>query len=764
MLAPHVPRDALPTCVWERLERLCAVVYAPKQRKGMVWHAEWRRGVVCSMHPPPAGNGGDSMATTGDAAVAAGVVAVGTMKPTSTEAENAILLQPDCDGEGDGTRLVEPLPPPGESSLPMDALLGATGGASRNLLKEVKEGAASGGRMAAAGRVGGDAGADATRLGELLESGGTRMHGLRRKLETGRRVRILAIGASNTAMFAPACADDGCECATHEPLDEVAKRLSGLASRHGALGRGQPDWLVRLVLTLHKRYPSSPKLAVAQAYGGLDPKTVASCLADFLEGSRSFVAHDPLCATDAPEAAPPSCSDAVPDLLVLDFAIFAGKRPTLSYLVSLEKLLRFLHPKDTAVVFLNMANWCRGGEGVVAWEVMGHAKCQRMLFDPERSVSNLGRAPVPDEWHGKLAQLAGHYGHASVSTFHALMPLVVTGQLNASDFTQDGMHPIYWPRGTDLGHVYVSYIADALAFAIDPSAVSLHTRLWTGRRRQAPLSNLLSRRRHSASLWAQIASEQRRLVTGRASGKTAGDGEAVGRTGVGALPPPLSSEVDELRGVRCYGWAGRSVAHKGGNRGAWPKAVVSGVAWTGDGLNGSGWALTNVEVMYNGQRWVPLAKRSKKPGLTSVTPGDAFEVAVDTSLREEAQAAASAAKSSSGSVSEPSARHGEAASTALVPVLQVTYLESYEQVGVLRVTCVRACSCQPLRVDTLEPKRRFATLSTALSGPVTRSPRCVLRVMNESPQPAGNASRTKVKVVSLAVLSKQASAPARAGR
>ena len=113
MLAPHVSRDALPTCVWERLERLCAVVYAPKQRKGMVWHAEWRRGVVCSMHPPPAGNG-DSMATTGDAAVAAGVVAVGTMKPTSTEAENAILLQPDCDGEGDGTRLVEPLPPPGE--------------------------------------------------------------------------------------------------------------------------------------------------------------------------------------------------------------------------------------------------------------------------------------------------------------------------------------------------------------------------------------------------------------------------------------------------------------------------------------------------------------------------------------------------------------------------------------------------------------------------------------------------------------------------
>lgn len=39
----------------------------------------------------------------------------------------------------------------------------------------------------------------------------------------------------------------------------------------------------------------------------------------------------------------------MPDLLILDFAIFAGKRPTLAYLVSLEKLLRFLHQKDTAV-------------------------------------------------------------------------------------------------------------------------------------------------------------------------------------------------------------------------------------------------------------------------------------------------------------------------------------------------------------------------------------------------------------------------------
>lgn len=162
------------------------------------------------------------------------------------------------------------------------------------------------------------------------------------------------------------------------------------------------------------------------------------------------------------------------------------------------------------------------------------------------------------------------------------------------------------------------------------------------------------------------------------------------------------------------------------------------------------------QVTFNGQRWEPLAKRSKKPGLTSVTPGDAFEVAVDTSLREEEEPAGSATAADRVIEAASPLAPAKKAATRFEPVLQVTFLESYEQVGILRITCVRACSCKPLRVDTLKPQRRFATLSTALSGPVTRSSRCVLRVVNDSPQPIGNASRTKVKVVSLAVLSKQA--------
>lgn len=77
---------------------------------------------------------------------------------------------------------------------------------------------------------------------------------------------------------------------------------------------------------------------------------------------------------------------------------------------------------------------------------MGHAKCQRVLLDPERAPRNLALAPFPDPWHMQLERLATHYGHAAVSMLHMLLPLVVRGALRASDFTQDGIHPIYWPR------------------------------------------------------------------------------------------------------------------------------------------------------------------------------------------------------------------------------------------------------------------------------------------------------------------------------
>ena len=413
LLAPHVPPGALPPCVWSRLAQLCATLFQPRMRKVRQLHprptivAEWEGGLICyALVESPSAR-----------------IEIGRMKPTSTEVENAIMLSAHCAADSsNGTRLDLPMPMPGDASLPVEALLSGV--------------AASGAARDARGR----------------------MALLRAKLRSGRRVRILAIGASNTAMFAPGCADHGCEVNAHESDDAVRERLAAQAAARGALGRQQSDWLVRLLLVLHRKYPAAPLLGVAQAYGGLDPKSVAGCLSDFLEGSRPFVAlesTDPLgrCpetraepggCCDRPPHDPPhpgarGCTDAVPDLLVIDFAIFAGKTPDRTYLLSLEKVLRHLWPTDAAVILLNMGNWCRGAAGRVSWDVMGHAKCQRLLFDEEASVRHLGRAPMPDTWHDDLAHLASHYGYAAVSTFHALQPLVVARALRVSDFTQDGM-------------------------------------------------------------------------------------------------------------------------------------------------------------------------------------------------------------------------------------------------------------------------------------------------------------------------------------
>ena len=118
-----------------------------------------------------------------------------------------------------------------------------------------------------------------------------------------------------------------------------------------------------------------------------------------------------------------------------------------------------------------------------------------------------------------------------------------------------------------------------------------------------------------------------------------------------------------------------------------------------------------------------LAKRSKKPGLTSVTRGDDFLIEVDTSLSERgvAHAATSAAAGDAADGKASAAAAAGGGEAGAVPVLQLTYLESYEQVGVVTVACHQGCACRNLTVDTLVPSRRFATLSTALSPPVSKA-------------------------------------------
>lgn len=160
------------------------------------------------------------------------------------------------------------------------------------------------------------------------------------------------------------------------------------------------------------------------------------------------------------------------------------------------------------------------------------------------------------------------------------------------------------------------------------------------------------------------------------------------------------------------------------------------------------------------------AKRAK-PGLTSTSPGDSVRLRIDTSLGL-------------------GDAHGGGGAPREQPSVQLTYLRSYEQAGVLSVECTAGCSCAAQRIQTLDVGA-LATLHTAAfpvreisqSGSacrrmgmrsatphacpcptpaqVSEGPNCTLTLRNVSPRKcptalvAASGPCTKLKVVALAV-------------
>jgi hypothetical protein len=137
--------------------------------------------------------------------------------------------------------------------------------------------------------------------------------------------------------------------------------------------------------------------------------------------------------------------------------------------------------------------------------------------------------------------------------------------------------------------------------------------------------------------------------------------------------------------------------------------------------NGShGWELTRDELGYDraSRTWRPIPAASRgasKPGLTSVRRGDTVHLLIDTTFKASGEGASEA---------------GEGQRRR--PVLQLTYLQSYEQTGILSIACASGCTCTPQRLDTLMPSR-LATLNTTVWH-VSPSRVCLLRFTNVSPE------------------------------
>ena len=656
-----LPALDLPPCLWAKLAELCRLRFHDHH---LSMTAEWRDGVV--------------RCATSDRYV-------GRFKRNNVELE--VQLMRGCTDD-----VLEDAPPPiGVSSLPRAAL--------DRSLRLWNDATMSWGRTESPKVL------DARRVVASRES--TDLVRLRQRLAAGNEpVSILALGASVTFMFADLCTEaDSHLCSTgpHESMDVLDKRIAALAKRRKKPEHGEEaDWLLQFVRTLKKGYPNTQLSARSIAYGGMNPKAVAACAADFVAA--------PLGGSHG------SAASGAANLVILDFAIFGGLHPFSEDWHAIESLVRALWPLDVAVILLNMPTWCIGETGRREGYVHGHSRCQRMVFNRTRSRMNVAAAQPPDRFQTALRAVALNYDQTSISVYDALQPLIADGAIDLLDFTHDGKHPIMYPRGTRRGSVLSRYMADLLAHAIEPSLLSDPPagkvwRGWTtpppGAAGAAGVGQIGERPAATSTSWR---------VLPRITPPVPQKGLRRGVSAPHALAPGLSSAT---RGVRCYGWGARAT------RGAWPSIILSDL----------GFNITKDELAYDETvgGWRPLAVKRVKPGLTSVDRGDTVSLRIDTTLGDDGGAA---------TVSRD-AEHA---------MVQLTYLQSYEQVGVLRIECLDGCTCQTQRLQTLEPSR-LATLNTTLWR-VSESRTCTLRLTNVSPRECATGVRgpcSKVKLVALAV-------------
>lgn len=216
------------------------------------------------------------------------------------------------------------------------------------------------------------------------------------------------------------------------------------------------------------------------------------------------------------------------------------------------------------------------------------------------------------------------------------------------------------------------------------------------------------------------------------------------------LPAWLNTGLEGVRGVRCYS---AKVLQRGlksfaalpagcQRRDPVPRGPVAKAACDERGCGG--WLATNQEIIHD-EVWAPLPKdpaKPAKPGVTSLSIGDAMELTIDTSIVD-------TLASNEGESTPATNTDSRAPAAALI----VTFLQSYEQVGVLQIMCVRGCECAETTVDTRAPGAQFTLMNTS-EVLVSQAHECRLRQTNVSPAsraPGG----TKIKLSELGISTAQ---------
>ena len=219
---------------------------------------------------------------------------------------------------------------------------------------------------------------------------------VKERLESGRGLRIYAVGGSVTANFA-GCYGAGCRVPLHERAGDTFKGSKLMFAR---------GFLHSFMRGLNASYPSSHHAVYNRGMGGHDCVDVFSCVQSFVPVGAA-------------------------DVVLIDFSVNRCGADRIKQIVG---QLQLFQPPPLVVVTQNFW-WCWGAEGMRS--VCTNASTRLPAAVEAR---HLRAAPMVAE-QLEIERVAAGCGAAVLSAYHELMPSIERGELVPRQIAAAGVHP-----------------------------------------------------------------------------------------------------------------------------------------------------------------------------------------------------------------------------------------------------------------------------------------------------------------------------------
>ena len=506
-----------------------------------------------------------------------------------------------------------------------------------------------------------------------------------RKLRAGRPTSIVALGSSISTKNYAGC--DGGVFNGKEPLIQCEDHKGRWPGDQPGVGwlRMFGDWL-NAVFPVGARHRRNSATATAPA-----GKHTVYAMGRTGSGADAFI---DCFQTHIKKA----------DLVLLEFAVVGPGSSSFEALV--RRVLSM--QGSTAAAFVNFWSWCRTIDGCMSETGIEspHHRGIRSPVGPLSSstgvvarlnpftsmIRNLANTTPPNDavvpwkaeyevdqqmrFHDEAALVARYYGVPLVSLRDALLPAILAQRTSLLDWKKWQDYDYHPSPSSNAA------IAELLAEAVARTAVSL------------------ADEGDAAALAAAAAAATAAAKVGvPAAAATASTWDDEWHEEP-PLPPPMHHDQVVRHTKACYHWLPDKELLSLGGRSQWSYRLF-GLPPT---LSSEGWEMSRQE------RTSAAGRTKTNPGLLAERPGAVLSLELDTSPVNHASA----------STAGTGTTHAQAA-------IQLDYLQSYQHMGILRVSCAEGCACEDTTIDA---HFSGAKVSVHVSRCIVVTPaqRCVLRL------------------------------------